>query len=125
MRPFVQIPTAVVDCGSCTLCCFQQIIVLYREHGDIAERFKTRPGRNPLNGDHADILLNNPDGSCIHLVEGKCEVYDHRPSMCKSFDCGVHYDKTPRPERRRRAKSNPHSAAIYERGRQISEGRKS
>lgn len=40
-----------------------------------------------------------PDGQvkirhrCQHLTaEGQCDIYSHRPSLCRSFDCATRHD---------------------------------
>jgi Fe-S-cluster containining protein len=33
------------------------------------------------------VLQQRADGACVHLGERRCTVYEHRPSVCRSFDC--------------------------------------
>ncbi len=69
--------TAVVECGSCTLCCREpQRVELTPD--ELASRLLRHDGR---------YLRRQPDGSCTHLVDGRCEVYDSRPRACRTFDC--------------------------------------
>jgi len=69
--------TAVVECGSCTLCCREpQRVELTPD--ELASRLLRHDGR---------YLRRHPNGSCTHLVDGRCEVYDSRPRACRTFDC--------------------------------------
>jgi len=33
-------------------------------------------------------LATNPDGSCMHLVDNKCSIYDTRPLVCRIKEYG-------------------------------------
>jgi Fe-S-cluster containining protein len=33
------------------------------------------------------FLRKKANGECIHLQDGGCSVYEHRPSACRVFDC--------------------------------------
>jgi Putative zinc- or iron-chelating domain len=69
--------SAVVDCGTCTMCCREpQRVAL------IAAELV-----NPLLRHDGKHLLRQPDGSCTHLVDGRCEIYAQRPRSCRTFDC--------------------------------------
>ena len=69
--------TAVVECGNCTLCCREP------------QRVELTPDElaSPLLRHDGKYLRRQPDGSCTHLVDGRCEVYDSRPRSCRTFDC--------------------------------------
>jgi len=69
--------SAVVDCGTCTQCC--------REPQNI----ELTPAElaSPILRHDGKYLLRQPDGSCTHLIDGRCTVYDQRPRSCRSFDC--------------------------------------
>jgi hypothetical protein len=46
-------------------------------------------------------LQKQADGmSCVHLIDGLCEVYDRRPRACRDYDCRVWYfaGVTPPPD---------------------------
>jgi hypothetical protein len=69
--------SAVVDCGTCTMCCREpQRIEL--TSAELASPVLRHDGK---------YLLRQSDRSCTHLVDGCCEVYDQRPRSCRTFDC--------------------------------------
>lgn len=67
---------AVVPCGTCTACCWGYNV---GPVGDETARacWRLENGTIP----HRD------DGSCIHLVHGKCTIYQSRPRACRVYDC--------------------------------------
>lgn len=69
--------SAVVDCGACTMCCREP------------QRVELTPDELAGSGLRHDgrYLQRQPDGSCTHLVDGRCEVYERRPRSCRTFDC--------------------------------------
>jgi Fe-S-cluster containining protein len=79
--------TTVVPCGTCRMCCYDEVVFLHPEHGDTMEGLTVVRGFNPATGTPGWRLVHKPDGSCIHLGEAGCEVYDRRPAVCRSFDC--------------------------------------
>jgi Fe-S-cluster containining protein len=32
-------------------------------------------------------IARRPDGYCAHNEEGRCTVYEHRPGICRTYDC--------------------------------------
>ena len=75
---------ASVPCAGCTACCFCAQI----DFDSAMER--------PADLAHLDFaqidggrvrLSKRPDGSCVHLIDGNCSVYEHRPQPCRSYDC--------------------------------------
>jgi Fe-S-cluster containining protein len=67
-------------CNGCTACCRGLNVALHvRESGE-GLKYDTLP-------DGTRRLRRNPDGSCVHLVGGNCEVYATRPLTCRIFDC--------------------------------------
>jgi hypothetical protein len=36
------------------------------------------------------VLPQTADGSCIHLIDGKCTIYAKRPYSCRIFDCRMY-----------------------------------
>jgi Fe-S-cluster containining protein len=36
------------------------------------------------------VLPKAADGTCIHLVDGKCSIYAKRPYSCRIFDCRMY-----------------------------------
>ncbi len=37
-------------------------------------------------------LETKPDGSCIFLANGRCEIYDTRPNICRLYPYMLHYE---------------------------------
>lgn len=72
--------TSTVNCRSCRACCvdFAETPLLPGDSGDGLD-FETRDGKR--------FLRKKANGECIHLQEGGCAVYEHRPSACRVFDC--------------------------------------
>ncbi len=35
----------------------------------------------------ANILKQNPDGSCIYLKDNQCSIHKNRPKVCREFFC--------------------------------------
>ena len=67
----------MVDCGPCTSCCREP------QHIELAPAELA----SPILRHDGKYLLRQPDGSCTHLVDGRCTVYDQRPGSCRTFDC--------------------------------------
>lgn len=72
--------TAHVPCGGCTACCHLPVDLMPRETGKGLDY-------ELINSGGGRRLRQNPDGSCIHLIDGRCSVYEHRPIMCRRYDC--------------------------------------
>jgi Fe-S-cluster containining protein len=107
-------PVTYVPCDGCTLCCVnRQLVVLFPDHGDDPANYQTQQVGKWT------ALDFKPNGDCIHLGPGGCEVYDRRPVVCKAFDCGDQFRQHTRAERRRMVKAGMMDAAILERGREI------
>ncbi len=69
-----------IPCGDCTLCCqHYRVPLLESEWGHIYKAVEDKPGEW--------IIPQRPDGSCTHLVDGKCQIYEQRPTTCRMFDC--------------------------------------
>lgn len=68
-----------VRCGSCTTCCRAGYRIDLRpdegEGLDVVEE-----------GGHRQVRRRE-DGSCIHLGEHGCTVYEKRPEVCRTYDC--------------------------------------
>jgi Putative zinc- or iron-chelating domain len=74
-----------VPCGDCAACC---------HYGGIPVDPKRDKRRLPHlltehNRDGELVLQQGADGACIHLGEHGCTVYEHRPGVCRTFDCRV------------------------------------
>ena len=105
-------PTADVPCNGCTACCRGQVVALFPEHGD---NLKVLSRHVDLGG--AIILEETESGDCIYLQDGGCSVWEHRPAMCRAFDCRKHFQSFTRPERRRMVKDGIASRDIFDAGR--------
>ncbi|MGP8321022.1 MAG: YkgJ family cysteine cluster protein [Methanosarcinaceae archaeon] len=55
-------------------------------------------------------LKTKPDGSCIFLTNGRCEIYDTRPDICRLYPYMLHYeaDEEGNPEWRQISGLNEH-----------------
>jgi hypothetical protein len=76
--------TVVVPCGTCDACCRHDYIPV-----NPAEEPAERLAHLDLMPDpkgHLE-LRHRDDGACIHLGEAGCTVYEHRPSLCRLYDC--------------------------------------
>jgi hypothetical protein len=72
-----------VPCGTCTACCRTYNAVVLRPE-EPTQGLKLVPGTRQLQ--------KQADGmSCVHLIDGRCEVYDKRPLACRDYDCRVWY----------------------------------
>lgn len=117
------LPAARVACGSCSLCCHGQDVVLHPEFGDDPSTYVTRPGVDPTNGGIAVLLLaRKANGDCHYLEAGRCSIHDHRPSICATFSCVDWFRRKTRAERRRIERVAPGAKALFARGRQLLEG---
>lgn len=86
-------PIRDVPCGSCTMCCEKLTPFLTPE--------EVASGRYPLSliqpsADQQSAipeigpivsLYRNPSGGCGMFVDGRCSIYEHRPTSCRQFDC--------------------------------------
>lgn len=116
LRSVDPVREAHVDCGACRLCCHHQRVLV--TPGDPEELYDTE---SVLDGKFK-LLRQRPDGSCIHLGPGGCEVYENRPAICRAFDCGGWFRSWTRDERRQMSRQDPTVKALLERGREISAG---
>lgn len=103
-----------VPCGTCSLCCHGHIFL----HPDEDAKGLPTVTDRRVDGMMLRRLLQNPDGSCSHLVEGRCSVYERRPRICRIFDCREHYH-LPAAQRRRieALLTDDNSKAVIARGR--------
>lgn len=107
-----------VPCGTCTLCCHGKVFLSADE--DAAHLNVVVDAR--MDGKRLRRLVTKADGECGHLQDGRCTVYEHRPRICRTFDCRDHYH-LPAAERRRREAilTSPRDRAIIARGRELVE----
>jgi Fe-S-cluster containining protein len=72
--------TSTVSCRSCRACCIEFVETsLLPGDSDEGLDVEVRDGRR--------FLKKKANGECVHLQEGGCSVYEHRPSSCRVFDC--------------------------------------
>lgn len=77
-----------VPCGNCHLCCREDAIPVHAELGDDVSLYQTKPHILPELASKGILMLKHKaDRTCIHLGKNGCEVHDHKPAMCKAFDC--------------------------------------
>jgi len=77
-------PIVEVPCGSCSLCCEKLAPFLSPE--------EISSGLYPLSlvdSPEGPIvtLYRKKEGGCGMFVDGKCSIYDYRPTSCRQFDC--------------------------------------
>ena len=84
-----------VPCGTCRECCWHHHVEVRPELGDdLAYLDTVRQEDGEL------VLRKREDGACVHLTDAGCGVYEHRPMVCRGFDCRMlgavglveHYD---------------------------------
>ena len=72
-----------VRCGACSACCYYSGIPV-----DTKRDRRRLPHLHTERNRHGELVLRQrADGTCAHLGEQGCTVYQHRPSACRSFDC--------------------------------------
>lgn len=72
--------TNSVPCGDCSACCSQ----LHAPIDPTVDRGSYTVTRND---DGSFELARQANGYCIYLSDGHCEIYEHRPLVCRTFDC--------------------------------------
>lgn len=76
-----------VPCNGCKECCYHTRVDVDPQE-EPPERLKHLSVERDENGYY--WLQKRPDGSCAHLGENGCTVYDYRPSACRSYDCRLY-----------------------------------
>lgn len=74
-----------VPCNGCVSCCYHPIIGIdpSEENPEHLAHLLTEPDVE----DGKLRLLKRADGACIHLGDAGCTVYEHRPRVCRGYDC--------------------------------------
>lgn len=107
--------SAHVECGSCSLCCWNAAIVLVE--GD-EDWYDTEPCGKKDNGDPIVMLKRKPNGACTYLSdEGKCTIHGRAPLICRQFSCAEAFNFYSRSERRQMAKAGLIDPRIWDEGR--------
>ena len=98
----------IVPCNGCTACCRGRAIrPLYPERGDVVEDYEHQRVDGIL------ALAWSEDGDCIYVGPEGCTIHDHRPALCRGYDCRVEYLSLTRQQRRADVKARPYQRAIY------------
>jgi Fe-S-cluster containining protein len=106
-----------VPCNGCTECCRSgQGLFLHPELGDDVESYQTNALLDAA-GNKIFVLSTTPDGACVYLGATGCTIYDHRPVLCRSFDCRKHYLMLPRQDRDNLVRLELSSRAVFNAGR--------
>jgi hypothetical protein len=72
-----------VPCAGCSACCYYAGIPVDKKR----DRKRLPHLLTERNRDGELVLQRRADGACVHLGERGCTVYEHRPAVCRSFDC--------------------------------------
>jgi Fe-S-cluster containining protein len=74
---------APIDCAArlplCQARCCRRSVVLSVQ--DLDERVVRWSYARPY------VIAQRGDGSCVHLEDGRCAVYAHRPAVCRVYHC--------------------------------------
>lgn len=83
-------PTRDVPCGSCTLCCQSEAIILHPEDGDDPGLYETITVEHPLKPGLMVYMIKpreNGSTACRYLGPFGCSIHAKRPVICREFDC--------------------------------------
>jgi hypothetical protein len=72
-----------IPCGDCSACCYYAGIPVDEKR----DRKRLLHLLTERNHDGELVLQRRADGGCVHLGDRGCTVYEHRPAVCRSFDC--------------------------------------
>ena len=73
-----------MDCRSCYDCCSNLSPFLTQEEFESGQYMYTliaTPDNKPA------IAVPRRNGGCFYLEDGKCSIYETRPTSCRQFDC--------------------------------------
>lgn len=112
-------PTNVLPCGTCTLCCRGESILIHPQDGDIAANYETITVPHPLSGHPVLMIKPKEDGTtvCRYLGPFGCSIYDKRPVICRSFDCRRLVLKIPKPMEDRIIAAGGGDREVFNKGR--------
>lgn len=77
-----------INCKGCTICCERHLNVIVSKE-EVNENHKEWDVEF-YEVDQTRGLLRirkNDKGVCVHLLDGRCQIYDNRPRTCRIFDC--------------------------------------
>jgi Fe-S-cluster containining protein len=123
-------PRLLPECATCPgHCCKKDMILLHPDRGDVVALYETEPTVNPITGEPAWMLAHKANGDCVYLTEvegvGRCGAYHRRPLICRTFDCGLSYERMPRTVRRMMLRDDLISQETIDQGRRVQERRAS
>lgn len=109
-----------VPCGSCSLCCQKDMVLIHPELGDDPAQYLTKaaPGRPG-----ALMLQHKQNGDCIYLGDSGCTIHARRPAICREFDCRVFAKALGYTKSRKLVKQGRLRADVIRRGRQLAKGK--
>lgn len=94
-----------ITCDMCGTCC-RLFLINLNEEEYLSDQYKTVNQEISKTEDFLEaeahglnFLVQNPDGSCIYLVNNACQIHQTRPQVCRDFFCK---DDDPRFERMRK-----------------------
>ncbi len=87
-----------VPCGPCRACCQQQVVLLTPEDLPNLARYDHLELTNK--DQTIRVLRNQPNGDCAHLGPDGCLIYEHRPHICRQYDCRKQFLVMTRTQRR-------------------------
>jgi uncharacterized protein len=75
-----------VPCAGCFACCYYEGITVDKKRDN-----RRLPHLLTERNADGELVLQRrrADGACVHLGEEGCTVYEHRPAVCRAFDCRV------------------------------------
>lgn len=95
--------SAHVECGSCSLCCWNAAIILVDGDEDWYE--KEQCGTRTDDGRPVYMLKRKPNGACVYLDDaGKCTIHGRAPLICRQFSCVEAFQFYTAQERRQLVK---------------------
>lgn len=108
--------SASVNCGSCSLCCWNAAIILVE--GD-ADWYETEPCGKKDDGSPILMLKRKENGACHYLSDdGKCTIHGRAPLICRQFSCVEAFQFYSRAERRQMVKDGLIDPRIWEAARE-------
>lgn len=86
-------PEVKLRCGDCNVCCQQGCLVvpLEKEEEKDLELYKAVEYKGYLSRGRKYEIPKKGNGHCIHLENGRCAIYEKRPTNCAGFDCRMEY----------------------------------
>ncbi|HWL47264.1 MAG TPA: YkgJ family cysteine cluster protein [Sphingomonadaceae bacterium] len=99
-----QFAANAIPCDGCTLCCFNEQVILRPEAGDVLDTFDWEYIETPLYpGQQVPALKRDPTtGHCIYLTEAGCSIHARAPAICRRFHCARTFKALGRISRAKR-----------------------